>query len=222
MVWKKYPDGNVTQWFQENRDLYYNWSVQGSPHLLPLQGHNGIDIVMPYGTPIYAVSDQKVVEVRNKEDGYGKHVKCLDSTHEWVYGHMSSISVVIGQSLAEGDLIGLEGNSGFVVSGSTPYWEHNPFAGAHLHIGARKFTPRQGSGSYNIQYQSGDRGTIENYDNGFRGAVDPFPLFHIELLTVELLIGTDELKRLRAFRLTLQSIWGFIKMLLTKLFGILK
>jgi murein DD-endopeptidase MepM/ murein hydrolase activator NlpD len=160
-----YPQGNVTQWFGENVKLYKS--------RLGLAGHNGIDLVNSYGTPILAVSKQKVCEVKNSPEGYGRHVRCIDDKYEYTYGHLSRLDVKIGQKIKAGQQLGLMGNSGFVVSGATPFWEFNPFAGTHLHFGIRKFKPYSGSGSYNIQYQSKDKGTILGYTNGYKGSVDP-------------------------------------------------
>ena len=161
MVWKDYPAGNITQWFGENPTLY-------AP--LKMLGHNGVDIVAPWGTPILATTSQKVVEVKDTAGGYGKHVRCLDAEREYVYGHLSAITVKLGDQLAEGMQIGLMGNTGFVVSGSTPYWKYNPYAGTHLHYGERMLSS---SAPLNIHYSTGDSRQVLNYDNGYFGSVDP-------------------------------------------------
>ena len=166
---KLYPAGDVTQWFGENKALYSKAVCYQNVGCL--QGHNGIDIVGPHGSPIYCVSGGVVVEVKLDAGGFGKHVRVLDNDSEWVYGHLSQINVTVGQNIASGEVLGLMGNSGFVVSGATPYWKYNPYAGTHLHLGRRKFTPYSGSGSWSISYATGDKGTIENYMNGFFGAV---------------------------------------------------
>jgi hypothetical protein len=53
------------------------------------------------------------------------------------------------------------GNTGFVVSGNTPYWEVNPYAGTHVHFGLRLYKD----------------GQVQNYDNGFKGSINPLPYF---------------------------------------------
>jgi murein DD-endopeptidase MepM/ murein hydrolase activator NlpD len=165
-----YPKGDVTQFFGENKDLY----AKLCDALGCLTGgHNGIDIVRPWGEPIYSVTDGKAVEVLEDDHGYGKHVKILSTDNwEWVYGHLSKIEVKLGDVVTAGQEIGLMGNTGFVVSGATPFWKDNPYAGTHLHIGKRQFVPRVADEPYNIQYGTGDKGTIANYQNGFKGAVD--------------------------------------------------
>jgi len=167
LIWKKYPNGAVTQWFGENPELYSK---------IGLKAHNGIDIVAPYGTPIYAVSDQKIVEVKNDSGGYGKHIRGAGQMKEYTYGHLSKITCELGQEVKEGDKIGEMGNTGFVISGATPYWEYNPYAGTHLHFGIRElgeWTP----GCMGIFYSVGDKYEILNYENGYKGSVDPVPFF---------------------------------------------
>ena len=170
MVWKLYPEGNITQWFGENPALYAQFGMKG---------HNGIDIVSPWGTPIYATSSQKVVEVKSSPTGYGKYVRCVDADREYAYGHLSEIQVILGQQLSEGAQIGLMGNTGFVVSGATPYWKYNPYAGTHLHYGERIIASCEDGETCNY-YPTGDKAEIVNYNNGFFGAVDPLPRFVIE------------------------------------------
>ena len=166
---KSFPEGSVAQFFGENPSLY---SKVCTPDGVCLTGgHNGWDIVAPWGTPIFAVEGGKVVEVKDTPSGYGKHVRILCGENEWTYGHLSRIDCVVGQWVNGGQQIALMGNTGFVVSGATPYWKYNPYAGTHLHLGLRKFKVWEG-GTYTIQYSSGDRGTILNYSNGFMGSVD--------------------------------------------------
>lgn len=167
-ICKKYPNGDVTQWFGENPDLYKNICVAPGQCL---SAHNGVDIVRAHGTPIYSVCNAKVVEIKDNAGGYGRHIRTLGGGYEWIYGHLSRIDVSIGQIIKAGDQIGLMGNTGFVVSGATPYWSANPFAGTHLHLGRRKFTEYKGTGLWTITYQSGDKGTIDNYSNGYLGSV---------------------------------------------------
>ena len=168
---KNYPEGCITQWFGENKELYSRMNMNG---------HNGIDIVAPHGTPIYSVEDGIVLEVKNDPSGYGKHVRVITNgveCREWTYGHCDTILVEQNQIVYSGQQIATMGNTGFVVSGSTPYWKYNPFAGTHLHLGVRKMLRVKKGWKYigsNISLQSVD------YDNGFKGAIDP-KQFIIEL-----------------------------------------
>lgn len=173
-----YPKGSVTQWFGENPDLYA---------FLDLGGHNGIDIVAPYGTPIMAPCDMVVVEIKDDAGGYGRHVRSVGGGYEIVFGHLSKIydKVKLGCEIKEGEVFCNMGNSGFVVSGPTPFWSFNPHGGTHCHFGCRKFTEYLGTGGYNIKYSTGLRGTIENYGNGFKGSVDPMFLFSTAVIKEE-------------------------------------
>lgn len=164
---KAYPIGNISQFFGENVELYRE--------RIGTNGHNGIDIIAPWGTPIYAVAGGKVVEVKNDPEGFGKHVRILGEQYEWTYGHASENLVKVGDMVEEGQLIQKMGNTGFVISGNTVFWKLAPGnKGTHLHIGMRKYIKWNKLGDkYNNQYSSGDRVQIENYDNGFKGAVDP-------------------------------------------------
>lgn len=172
---RSYPDGDVTQWYGENKALYSSVCNAGG---CLTGGHNGIDIVRPWGTPIFCVESGIVVEALGKETGFGTHVKVLSDTgFEWTYAHLSAIDVNCryGERIERGQLIGKMGNTGFVVSGATPFWKENPYAGTHLHLGKRKVRPREGNESWSVTYFSGTakeyRGVVENVNNGTIGAL---------------------------------------------------
>lgn len=174
---KSYPNGDVTQFFGENKPLY---SQVCNPSGCLTGGHNGIDIVRPWGEPIFCVEGGIVVEALGKETGYGTHVKVFsDSGREWTYGHLSAIApnCTYGERIKTGDPLGSMGNTGFVVSGDTPYWAGgaNKYQGTHLHLGYREVKPWGGTGQWNVSYLSGRpdmiRGVIQNYDNGTFGAL---------------------------------------------------
>lgn len=172
-VYVYHPKGSVTQFFAENPQLYS--TVCAAPGTCLYGGHNGIDLVAPWGTPIFAVKGGKVVEVKDTPSGYGKHIRILsndtDGLLEWVYGHLSRIDVSVGQIVSEGFQVGLMGNTGFVVSGATPFWKTNPYAGTHLHLGVRPLKPA--TTSWDISYPTGDKANVVSYNNGYFGSVDP-------------------------------------------------
>lgn len=170
----RYPLGNLMQGFGENKELYSKAVCFGGDCL---QGHNGLDIVAEWGTPIYCVESGKVVETNNSPTGFGRSVRVInfETGNEWTYGHLSRIDSILGTEIKEGDQIGLMGNTGFVVSGNTPYWKSNPYAGTHLHLGLRKI--EKAGATWNCGYPSGDRSTVLNHNNGFFGGVDCLPLF---------------------------------------------
>jgi hypothetical protein len=109
---KKYPQGHVSQWLGENVAMY------NSAIPILTKGHNGIDIVAPWGTPMYAVEDGLVCEVKTDPSGYGMHVRFLTGNkedhktifHEWTYGHCSKIFVKVGDVIKAGQKIANMGN----------------------------------------------------------------------------------------------------------------
>lgn len=205
--------GTITQFFGENPALYKDMCADVQTHSnCMVGGHNGWDCVDAWGTPIMCVMSGRVVEVKDDATGYGKHIRILsnigDKSLEWVYGHLSRIDVVLGQALTEGAQIGLMGNTGFVVSGATPYWKYNPYAGTHLHLGVREVW-NWVSGSWDVSYATGDKGTMLNYSNGFLGSIDVQPFF------TNLMPTYDPSK----YTLTGQSIINQLKLLYAKLNG---
>ncbi len=74
--------------------------------------HEGQDMAGSYGAPIYATADG-VVTHAGWENGYGRLVKIQHAFGiETRYGHLSQISVEVGQRVSRGDRIGDMGNSG--------------------------------------------------------------------------------------------------------------
>ncbi len=167
-VLKEYPKGSVTQFFGENPDLYARFGMKA---------HNGADLVAPHGTPLYAVESGTVVDVRREEDGFGRHLRFITASRngvcrEWTYGHCNEIFVNVGDRVTAGQTIATMGNTGFVVSSATPFWKTNPFAGTHLHLGLRMVRRSVDGWSYP---KSSIKIEVENYRNGYKGAIDPLP-----------------------------------------------
>ncbi len=74
--------------------------------------HQGQDITVKTGTPIYAPADG-VVKRAYYVGGFGNHIK-LNHEHGYttVFAHLSKIMVKHGQKVKRGDVIGLTGNTG--------------------------------------------------------------------------------------------------------------
>lgn len=86
--------------------------------------HAGVDFAGPVGTPLYATADGVVVHA-GWQTGYGRLVKIQHEFGiETRYGHMSRITVNVGQRVSRGDRIGDMGASGRVT-------------GPHLHYEVR-------------------------------------------------------------------------------------
>ena len=87
--------------------------------------HTGIDLVEPFGSPVFAADDGIVALVGVSSSGYGNYVVIAHSGGlDTLYGHLSTALVKVGQTVSQGQTIGLEGSTG----NST---------GAHLHFELR-------------------------------------------------------------------------------------
>jgi murein DD-endopeptidase MepM/ murein hydrolase activator NlpD len=85
--------------------------------------HDGVDLVAPIGTPIYAASDG-IVAGAGPNGGYGNWIR-IDHPGKLstVYGHLSEFApgIEAGVLVSRGELIGFVGNTGRST-------------GAHLHF----------------------------------------------------------------------------------------
>ena len=75
-------------------------------------GHRGTDICAPAGTPIYACAGGTVVEA-GWHYSWGNYVRIDHGGYYTLYAHCSQLTVSAGQSVAQGQLIGLVGNTGY-------------------------------------------------------------------------------------------------------------
>lgn len=83
----------------------------------PVEGgyewHQGIDIAVDFGAPVYA-SAAGTVEQAGWNGGYGRYISIDHGNgYESAYGHMSSLAVSAGQKVAKGEIIGFVGSSGY-------------------------------------------------------------------------------------------------------------
>ncbi len=74
--------------------------------------HQGQDITIKTGTPIYAPADGTIKRAYYA-GGFGNHIKIKhDSGYTTLFAHLSKINVKHGQKVKRGDVIGLTGNTG--------------------------------------------------------------------------------------------------------------
>lgn len=141
----------ISQWFGEDATAM---SLLDDYNRFGLRGHNGLDLPLPIGTPIYApMSGIAKIANDGEKKGYGLHLKIRNKTTEVVLAHLSKIEVLDGAYVSVGDAVCYSGNSGFST-------------GAHLHYGMRFLT-----GTSSNYWDMG----IKDYNNGYKGAVDPAP-----------------------------------------------
>lgn len=111
--------------------MYKITSYFGSRESFRNKGHSGIDFAMERGTELKSIRDGIVEKVVNYPDGInigkGVIIKFNDG-NTGIYGHMNDTSVIQGQTVRAGDLIGHSGNSGHVVGSNGGY---------HLHFGVK-------------------------------------------------------------------------------------
>ncbi len=105
----------INQYFGQNP---HNYAQFGLP------GHEGLDLMAPTGSKIFAVArgTVRVVHTQANTHNYGIHVR-VDHADGWqtIYGHMQQATARVGQPVKAGDQLGLADNTG------------NSF-GSHLHL----------------------------------------------------------------------------------------
>ncbi|MBN1285094.1 MAG: M23 family metallopeptidase, partial [Anaerolineae bacterium] len=74
--------------------------------------HIGIDIGVHIGTPILATHSGQVIFAGWSDRGYGNLVVVKNNSFITYYGHFDSFSVVEGQWVPAGAVLGLSGNTG--------------------------------------------------------------------------------------------------------------
>ena len=92
--------GPTSYWFEPPYGAY--------PHF-----HTGLDLVEPFGSPVFAADDGVVALVGSMTSGYGTYVVIAHAGgFQTLYGHLSTAVVKVGQSVTQGTVVGLEGSSG--------------------------------------------------------------------------------------------------------------
>lgn len=137
---------NLTQNFGKAKN---DWLQHQYETVLGIDGHNGQDWGT-YNKPIMAMHDG-IAEVYETKTG-GKSIRVWDRETQKImtfYCHLNDWLVKNGQKVEKGEDIGISGNTGTMCFGG------------HLHAGLYELTR---SGKY-----------IKNYNNGYKGAINPAP-----------------------------------------------
>ena len=77
-------------------------------------GHKGVDILANYGTSVWSAAAGTVINASiGWNGGFGNVVMVMHpSGYTTIYAHLSSIAVVTGQSVAQGQVVGYVGSTG--------------------------------------------------------------------------------------------------------------
>ena len=118
----------------------------------PVGGHKGYDYAYHYGDPVYSIGDGTVVAAvksynhqdyasswDNVGDNIGNYVAILHTAatgdqYTSLYGHLSSVSVSVGNPVSKGQVIGKAGNTG----STWPMEVNGDGGGSHLHFELQK------------------------------------------------------------------------------------
>lgn len=127
--------------FQAFGDHLIDYSFMG------LVGHNGLDIGLENGDPVFASHDGTATFSQDQSKGLGVVVQT--DGYKTIYWHLLSSPHKLGESwqVKAGDLIGWGDSTGFST-------------GPHLHYGLKLLD---------------NAGNVLNRDNGYDGAIDPLP-----------------------------------------------
>ncbi|HSS61166.1 MAG TPA: peptidoglycan DD-metalloendopeptidase family protein [Candidatus Limnocylindrales bacterium] len=76
--------------------------------------HTGVDLAAPLGTPVMAAADGLVVAVGHGNLGYGNYIVIAHGGGvATLYGHLLQTDVNAGDRVVRGEVIGLEGSTGY-------------------------------------------------------------------------------------------------------------
>ena len=110
------PENSEKTWWDEKPPIFKTW-----------RAHLGVDYAAAQGTPVRSVG-LGVVESAGNMGGYGNAVVIRHNNgHSTVYAHLSKMLVKRGQSVAQGQTVGMVGET---VSPFTGIHHQNVFSGA--------------------------------------------------------------------------------------------
>jgi LysM repeat protein len=97
-------------------NYYYTWPLVGGVVTQGLHGYNAVDIGAPKNTPILASAAGTVIIAKNNDGwngGYGNYVVIQhENGTQTLYAHANDLLVSVGDSVSQGQNIGLVGRTG--------------------------------------------------------------------------------------------------------------
>ena len=94
---------------------YYLRPIAGGRKTQGIHGHNAVDLAAPIGTPVLASADGQVIisKMGGWNGGYGNYIVIKHSNGtQTLYAHLSKDSVSVGDTVTQGEVIGLLGSTG--------------------------------------------------------------------------------------------------------------
>lgn len=170
-VLKKYPQGNIMQYWAENVVTYSTFTPGLSDYGKATSGHRGVDLATFEGDLIVAPCNGKIGSLITNNSGLGGNfVTLFSETYDFngkpayllfYFGHCKDVLVKEGDVVVKGQPIATEGNTGFVVSGNVSYWNNAPTGkGVHLHFQVAEY------------YAGGE----PVFKNSMGNTIDPLPV----------------------------------------------
>jgi murein DD-endopeptidase MepM/ murein hydrolase activator NlpD len=118
-----------------------------------IKGHNGLDLMAYHGQEVYCAAEGTVSYAGGDQSaGIGVEVvtKVGNQYFKHIYWHLMGVNVKVGQAVDVGYPLGWADNTG-------------DSSGDHLHFGLK---------------ECDSTGKTLNYNNGYKGAVDPLPFLY--------------------------------------------
>lgn len=123
--------------------------------------HDGLDLVGVDSKEIHSTVSG-VVEYADwensvdKKQGFGQYVKIIDNNtgYGFYYGHMSEIKVKVGQTVKIGDVIGIEGSTGYSTGSHCHYCIRKNGKGTDIDVSDFSGIPNQTGGIFDDGYRT--------------------------------------------------------------------
>jgi LysM repeat protein len=94
---------------------YYIRPIVGGRRTTGIHGHNAVDLASSFGTPVMASADGRVIISKRGgwNGGYGSYVVVSHNNGtQTLYAHLQETSVSVGETVSQGQTVGLMGSTG--------------------------------------------------------------------------------------------------------------